>query len=135
MAAEPGIAKPGVAEPGVPGTNAPPQTNVPALVAAVAAHMSDVVRPTPSAQWLGAQPYVAALAAMLPRTLVCDTDGRAVTPVDHLGSALPWDALQRGYYVDLAALPGGCATPVRHLGVYTAAVVVTLPVAEAANLQ
>jgi hypothetical protein len=98
--------------------------------------MSDVVRPTPSAQWLGAQPYVAALAAMLPRTVVCDTDGRAVTPVDHLGSAadsyiLQWDALQRGYYVDLAALPGGCVTPVRHLGLYTAALVVTLPVCEA----
>lgn len=106
-----------------------------ALAAAVAAHMSDVVRPTPSAQWLGAQPYVAALAAMLPRTVVCDTDGRAVTPVDHLGGALPWDALQRGYYVDLAALPGGCATPVRHLGVYTAAVVVTLPVGEAAAIN
>lgn len=111
-----------------------------ALAAAVAAHMSDVVRPTPSAQWLGAQPYVAALAAMLPRTVVCDTDGRAVTPVDHLGGVadsyiMPWDALQRGYYVDLAALPEGCATPVRHLGVYTAAVVVTLPPAEAAQIS
>jgi hypothetical protein len=114
---------------------APPgvsQTYTPALVAAITAHMSDVVRPTPSAQWLGSQPYVAALAAMLPRTLVCDTDGRAVTPVDHLdlrgpSTPLTWDALQRGYYVDLAALPEGCAVPVRHLGLYTAALVVTLP--------
>lgn len=96
-----------------------------ALHSTLLAHMSPLVRPTPSADYLGAQPAVAALAVALRNVLVADMDGRVVTPVAHLVNAphppVVWDALQGCYYVHGAALAD--TVPVTHLNAFPACLI------------
>lgn len=104
-----------------------------ALHSTLLAHMSPLVRPTPSADYLGAQPAVAALAVMLRDVIVTDVDGRVVTPVAHLLHSqappewLRWDHLQYAYYVDTAAVPLGNVITVRHLDHFPAARIICAP--------
>lgn len=99
-----------------------------ALHSTLLAHMSPLVRPTPSADYLGAQPAVAALALMLRNVIVTDLDGRVVTPVGHIINSsnpppwLSWNALEGCYYVDTGSARE--VVTVNHLGAFPAALIV-----------
>ena len=99
-----------------------------ALHATIGAHMSDAVRPTPSAQWLGQRPLVAHLAKLI-EVVVTDTDGAVVTPVDAIlasekGRHLEWDSLHECYRVKLHHAKA--VVPVIHLQQYVAAMIVVI---------
>jgi hypothetical protein len=89
------------------------------------AYMSDHVRPTPCSSWLAAQPFVNALLSVLGNHVLTAPDGRVVSNTNHIPpqtlARMPW---HNGH---LLATDGGCSVrEVRHLGVYTAVLIVAL---------
>lgn len=104
-----------------------------ALHSTLLAHMSPLVRPTPSADYLGGQPAVAALVMALRNVIVTDPDGRVVTPVEHLVHSskpppwLSWNALEGCFYVNRAALADCQVVTVNHLDAFPAALIICVP--------
>lgn len=82
------------------------QVLVDALHSTLLSYMSDEVRPTPCSWWLADQPFVAVLSEMS-NSILIDPDGTIVS---------------RG----TARTTEGCRREVRHLGVYTAVIIVSL---------
>jgi len=96
-----------------------------ALHSTIMCHMSEFVRPTPSAQWLAQQPLVSCLANLI-EVILADTDGRVVTPGvvpwKFRPGLLVWDHLEECFRVDLhhAAM----VVPVTHLDTVTAVLII-----------
>lgn len=88
-------------------------------------YMSDHVRPTPCPSWLAAQPFVNALLSVTGKHVLTAPDGRVVSNTNYIPpnklARMPW---HNGHL--LATEGEWSVREVRHLGVYTAVLIVAV---------
>jgi hypothetical protein len=89
------------------------------------AYMSDHVRPTPCPSWLATQPYVNALLSVTGKHVLAAPDWRVVSNTNHIPpNKLAHVAWHDGHLQ--VKVTECCVREVRHLGVYTAVLIVAL---------